>query len=189
MDRHNRPRFRSAGDAALAEQHVAHLFVVQDHDGDDVGRGRDIRGSCDRLCTFRGKLLARFRERVAHDQTAGMLDEMRRHRRAHLTEADEAEGAHERNTCPPSTLKICPVIQDASSDNKNKHSPTRSSGVPIRASGSCETIWSMIWGGTVSRVASVSIGPGAIALMRIADPPSSRASCCVSPLMPTFATP
>src|SRR5436309_7766294 len=55
--------------------------------------------------------------------------------------------------------------------------PPRSTLFPYTTlfrSGSCETIWSMILGGTVSRVASVSIGPGAIALMRIPDPPSSR---------------
>ena len=62
-------------------------------------------------------------------------------------------------------------------------------GVPIRASGRPFTICSMNAAGTVLRVASVSIGPGAIALIRMFEPPSSRASCCVKPLMPTFASP
>jgi len=70
-------------------------------------------------------------------------------------------------TCPPSTLKIWPVIHEASSDSRNKHMPTRSSGVPIRESGSPLTMSSTISLGVVVRLASVSMGPGAIALIRM----------------------
>ncbi len=43
--------------------------------------------------------------------------------------------------------------------------------------------------GVVVRLASVSMGPGAMALIRMFDPPSSVASYWVRPLTPTLARP
>ena len=67
--------------------------------------------------------------------------------------------------------------------------PTRSSGVPMRDNGIPFTISATISCGVVVRLASVSIGPGAIALIRMFIPPSSRDSCWVRPLTPTLARP
>ena len=67
--------------------------------------------------------------------------------------------------------------------------PTRSSGWPMRLSGIRLTMSSTIAAGVVVRLASVSIGPGAMALIRMFCQPSSRDSCWVSPLIPTFARP
>ena len=43
--------------------------------------------------------------------------------------------------------------------------------------------------GTTARDASVSVGPGAMALTRMASPPSSWASCWVSEFTPALASP
>ena len=43
--------------------------------------------------------------------------------------------------------------------------------------------------GPRSADASVSMGPGAMALIRMLSPPSSWASCWVSELMPALASP
>jgi hypothetical protein len=67
--------------------------------------------------------------------------------------------------------------------------PTRSSGWPMRDNGIRLIISSLISRGVVARLASVSIGPGAMALIRMFCPPSSVASCWVSPLTPTLARP
>src|SRR4029077_16508902 len=84
---------------------------------------------------------------------------------------------HGRMTWPPSTLKTCPVTHRASSDSRNRHIPTRSSGVPCRLRASDPTSWRMYSSGTTDRAASVSVGPGAMALTRMFIPPSSWASC------------
>ena len=67
--------------------------------------------------------------------------------------------------------------------------PTRSSGWPIRPSGSLLTISLTMLCGVDERLASVSMGPGAIALIRMFELPSSVASCWVRPLTPTLARP
>ena len=48
---------------------------------------------------------------------------------------------------------------------------------------------SMIDPGTTVREASVSVGPGAMALIRMSEPPSSCASWMVIPLIPVLANP
>ncbi len=67
--------------------------------------------------------------------------------------------------------------------------PTRSSGVPMRCNGIRFTMSLTMLPGVTVRVASVSIGPGAMALIRMFDQPSSVASCCVRLLTPAFASP
>lgn len=61
--------------------------------------------------------------------------------------------------------------------------------MPIRFSGNVLTMSATIFPGVTVRVASVSIGPGAMALTRMFMPPTSWASCWVRPLIPTFARP
>src|ERR1700733_7758561 len=194
MDRDNGARLcirRQLGDD------LAHLRVIEDGHTDDVG-SRNVGHTV-------GQVRAGFGQRrhcagtdVVHRQTARPVDQPVGHGCAHFAEADVAKldvvvgpvaAPHDRITCPPSTLKICPVIHDASSDNRNRHIPTRSSGVPIRDSGSPLTISSTISLGGVVRLASVSMGPGGYALIRMFWPPSSRDSCWVKPLRPTLARP
>ena len=50
-----------------------------------------------------------FRSDVEDDEAAGPVGEPLGHRRTLVAEPDIAD-LHERMICPPSTLKICPVI-------------------------------------------------------------------------------
>ena len=137
-------------------------------------------------------LADRLNADVENCYNARPVDQTFGHRGAHIAQPDVAElrvFTHDRMICPPSTLKICPVIQDAWSLSRNRHMPTRSSGVPSRDNGRPLTMSSTISLGVVVRLASVSMGPGAMALTRMFCPPSSRESCWVKPLMPTLARP
>ena len=100
-----------------------------------------------RLRALFGQRRHRLGPDVVNRYAAGPFGHLGGHRRAHVAQPDVAElqtVAHDRMTCPPSTLKIWPVIHDASSDNRNKHMPTKSSGVPIRDSGRPLTMSSTI---------------------------------------------
>ena len=115
--------------------------------------------------------------------------EAQRHRLADVAEPDEPDASCRRKICPPSTARIWPVTHDASSESRNRHAPTMSSGWPIRLMARLLRTMSCAASPAWVRVAAVSVGPGAIALTRMFMPPSSWASCWVRPLMPTLARP
>ena len=67
--------------------------------------------------------------------------------------------------------------------------PTRSSGSPMRDSGIPFTMSATISCGVMVRLASVSIGPGAMAFIRMFMPPSSRGQLLGQAVTPTLARP
>ncbi len=81
------------------------------------------------------------------------------------------------------------MIHRASSDSRNTQAPARSAGVPMRLSGIVASSPWMIVSSTVERVASVSVGPGAMALTRMFIGPSSRANDPVIPCSASLAIP
>ena len=118
--------------------HLTHLRVVEHGDVDDV-RGGHVGHAPGQAGALLGQRRHRLGADVVNGYATGPFGHLGSHRGAHVAQPDVAElrtVAHDRMTCPPSTLKICPVIHEASSDNRNRHIPTRSSGVPIRDSGS-----------------------------------------------------
>src|SRR5699024_9029343 len=129
-----------------------YLVVVEHSHADDVGGG-DIGHRVGQARTGLCQRRHRFGAHVENDDPTGPVDQSLGHRSAHIAPPDIAEphllvgsthlsrllliaslcivvGGYDRMICPPSTLKICPVIQRASSESKNRHIPTRSSGVP-----------------------------------------------------------
>ena len=80
--------------AALLEQlagHLGDLGIVQHDERDDVGGGADLahrRGSCRTGVDQRGHRLG---PHVVHRQPARPSGQMRRHRRAHVAQPDEAQ--------------------------------------------------------------------------------------------------
>src|SRR3954454_3031717 len=93
-----------------------------------------------------------------------------------------------RTTWPPSTAMVLPVSQAESSDRRNAMVPPRSSGVPRRLIAICASRPAWYSSGTISRVASVSTGPGAIALTRMFIGASSTARHAVRLFTAALAT-
>src|SRR5581483_4391168 len=93
-----------------------------------------------------------------------------------------------RMNCPPSTFSVWPVIHFASSDSRKIIASAMSCGVPRRANGMPATIAWIYSVDVVVRSAGVSVGPGAMPLMRMFCGPSSRASAMVRPFTASFAT-
>ena len=107
--------------------HFAHT------DADDVRRRRELRQRRRRACALIDDFGDCVGSEIENCQSARPFRQPASHRASDVAEPDIAEtghrvGSHDRMTCPPSTLKICPVTQLASSESRNKHMPTRSSG-------------------------------------------------------------
>ena len=81
-----------------------------------------------------------------------------------------------RAVMPPSMTSVCAVTHEAASLHRNSSVPTRSSTSPMRLMDAEASMASSRSFGTVTAVASVAIGPGAIALTVMPWPPSSRAN-------------
>ncbi len=98
---------------------LAYLFVVEHGDADDVGGG-DVGDAVGEPGAHLGQRRHRIGTHVEHRQAARPVDQPLGDRPAHLPKADEAEldvtcthgssSPQDRKICPPSTLKICPVI-------------------------------------------------------------------------------
>lgn len=111
----------------------ADLRVVAHTDADDVRRRRELRQRRRRACALIDDFGDCVGSEIENCQSARPFRQPASHRASDVAEPDIAEtghrvGSHDRMTCPPSTLKICPVTQLASSESRNKHMPTRSSG-------------------------------------------------------------
>src|SRR5262245_22713903 len=83
------------------------------------------------------------------------------------------------NTRPPSAMISCPVMNDASSDNRKETAPTISDGEPSRGIARFVMFHSRFARGTPA-VASLLRRPGATQLMRTPSGPSSRAMARVN---------
>src|SRR3981189_1226014 len=91
---------------------------------------------------------------------------------------------------PPSTVSICPVMNDAFSEARKTTARATSAGSPTRPSGTVFTSAAFLSAVPVKRLSMpVSIGPGATALMRNPELATSRAADFVMPstacLLPT----
>ena len=82
------------GHAARREEHLLHVRRVRDHDDDDVGRLRDFRAARADLRAPLGERLGIGADRV-HEERVARLLQVARHGRAHDSQTDEADLAHE----------------------------------------------------------------------------------------------
>ncbi len=109
VDRDDRARLGVRGEFA---HHVAHLRVGEHGDADDVcvcDVGHAVRQRRPEL----GERGHGIGADIEDDQATGPVREPLGHRRALIAQSDVADleiVTHERKICPPSTLKICPVI-------------------------------------------------------------------------------
>src|SRR5262249_52852812 len=86
---------------------------------------------------------------------------------------------------PPSTSSTSPVMNEASSEQRNRTAPATSDGSPSRPSGVAASIASFAASGSTS-VSPVFPYPGRTTFGRTPREPSSRASAFVKPMIPAF---
>src|SRR5262245_9465858 len=103
---------------------------------------------------------------------------------------DADERSHQPSiTIPPSTGITCPVTIFESSDASQTAAPHRSSGSSARWIAICMSMmYCRYCSGTPCFVASVIVGPGAIALTRMFWRPTVPAMKCVIALIAAFVT-
>ncbi len=82
-------------EAALVEPHLAHVFTGGQHGDDDLGALRRLGGARGRGATCSDEGVARGGIDVVARDPMARLDEIGRHGRAHVAEADETDGRHE----------------------------------------------------------------------------------------------
>src|SRR5436190_1738310 len=86
---------------------------------------------------------------------------------------------------PPSTSSTSPVMNEASSEHRNRTARATSSAVPKRPRGVFASIASLR-SSAITWVSRVSTYPGATTFARTPRLPSSRASAFVKPMIPAF---
>ena len=110
-----------AKEQVLKAHDLTDLLVIEHRDADDVS-GRHLGNAVGHRRAGFGQGGHRLGPHVENGQPSRPVDQPSGHRRAHVAQADVAEldvtvrhvvTPHERMICPPSTLKICPVIHDA----------------------------------------------------------------------------